>query len=666
MRERLHPTLADYVAIAINPVLVMGLVGSLVYFLLELLYRGNYPDRLQFSLTMFVLAIVLISRISLEDGFEHAAPYGIALAVVVGLALNRFIDYRGGPWASFGWLVNWGLMALTWWCAHKLTQDTTGIDEREEAAGEGLLQTVGLESAGEQPRSQPAEKAAAVEKRAADATPIEPGESGAPGTPSAKKKHPPGFWVVYFSLASLPIFGIGQLFIPASKTASRRYVFLLLVVYVACGLGLLLTTSFLSLRRYLRQRYLEMPPLTAGTWLSTGGVLIVILLVLVAVLPRPNPEYGISALPPELGGHNRASSPLAVGREGAKDKAAQQGAGVDHAPQPSPEKTAHSSGSDPRQTFGSNDKRAASSGGQEKSSAANSQGTSSQQDSPDAKKGRQKGENQQSGNNAGQAKNSTGQDKGAGRSKHAQGDDKSPGNNSERQAKDEPRARREPPSDRGQPQPARPPTEERATESARPALSSAADWGGWLAELAKWLVYAAFLAAAGYGACRQREKLLAGCQAAVAAWHDFWERWIGRTPARSQPAAAAAEVARPAARRRAFAEFIDPFAAGTAMSYSPQELARYTFAALEAWAGEQGCPRGADETPHEFAARLSVHYEPLRSAAGTLADYYCRAVYSTNPLPAAARGQLSAVWRQLPQNTVAAQDELSPRRSHRR
>ena len=103
MSRRLKPTLADYVVIAINPVLIMGLVGSLIYFLLEILYGGHYPDRLQFCLTMFVFAIVLISRISMEDGFERAAPFGIALAVVVGIALNRYVDYHGAVGRKF-WL----------------------------------------------------------------------------------------------------------------------------------------------------------------------------------------------------------------------------------------------------------------------------------------------------------------------------------------------------------------------------------------------------------------------------------------------------------------------------------------------------------------------------------------------------------------------------------
>jgi hypothetical protein len=42
-----RPTLADYIIIAISPALIMALVGSLVFFLLELFYQGQYQARLQ-------------------------------------------------------------------------------------------------------------------------------------------------------------------------------------------------------------------------------------------------------------------------------------------------------------------------------------------------------------------------------------------------------------------------------------------------------------------------------------------------------------------------------------------------------------------------------------------------------------------------------------------
>ncbi len=52
--DRPNQTLADYVAIAISPALIMGLVGSLVFFLQEILYSesGPYKAKLQW---IFVL-----------------------------------------------------------------------------------------------------------------------------------------------------------------------------------------------------------------------------------------------------------------------------------------------------------------------------------------------------------------------------------------------------------------------------------------------------------------------------------------------------------------------------------------------------------------------------------------------------------------------------------
>ena len=53
--------------------------------------------------------------------------------------------------------------------------------------------------------------------------------------------------------------------------AARAGLFLYFLVYIASGMGLLLATSFLNLRRYLRQRKLKMPGAMTATWLSTGA-----------------------------------------------------------------------------------------------------------------------------------------------------------------------------------------------------------------------------------------------------------------------------------------------------------------------------------------------------------------------------------------------------------
>ena len=145
MSRRIQPTLMDYVVIAINPALIIVLINSLVYFLLEMFYQGQYPERLHFCLSMFILGAVLIARISMEEGWEHAAPFGIALAIVISLAMHQFVSYKGTSLDAVGWLINYAMIALAWWCAHKLTWDCTLVDETQDASGEGLLQTVGLE-----------------------------------------------------------------------------------------------------------------------------------------------------------------------------------------------------------------------------------------------------------------------------------------------------------------------------------------------------------------------------------------------------------------------------------------------------------------------------------------------------------------------------------------
>src|SRR5262249_51161999 len=153
--------------------------------------------------------------------------------------------------------------------------DCTLVDESQDASGEGLLQTVGLEK--QEPGDKGATDQEQLKEPAAKKRDRSTNSFSATGAilpvPSIEKDrkswwakflerrrrpHAPGVWIVYFSLAALPIFGFGQAFIPVANVASRRYAFVLLLVYVAAALGLLLTTSFLGLRRYLRQRRLEM------------------------------------------------------------------------------------------------------------------------------------------------------------------------------------------------------------------------------------------------------------------------------------------------------------------------------------------------------------------------------------------------------------------------
>jgi hypothetical protein len=260
-------TLADYMVIGISPVLIMLLVGSLSFFLIEVFYRGEAVGSVRWVVFWFVMAVVLVSRIGIEQGTGHAAGYGLALAAATWIYLVNVHP---------AYLLGILLLGIVWWSAHKLTWDCTLIDDDEDASGSGLLQT-----AGEGQKFKREEAASIGKKTTAGFSTKNDHKRRAP------VPHPPGLWVVYFSLVALPLFGIGQMLLPGGDTVSRRAGFVHLFIYLAAAVGLLLTTSFLGLRRYLRQRYLQMPGVIAFGWLKFGAGVAGLVLVAALLLPRP-------------------------------------------------------------------------------------------------------------------------------------------------------------------------------------------------------------------------------------------------------------------------------------------------------------------------------------------------------------------------------------------
>ncbi len=317
MPHRLKKTLLDYLVIAISPALIMLMVGSLVFFLIEVFYQGNFTGRLLYIFALFVMAAVLVARISIEQGRERAFLFAVPLGIVTLLAINRFVQFQGGILESLSFFINLGLIAVVWWSADKLTWDCTLIDEDQEDTGEGLLEAVGLEKSSK----------GAMEREIAPLPEVPEATTSRDEPPSwwhrfierRRRPHAPGVWVIYFSLAALPLFGIGQLFIPAANLADRQNAFNLLCVYTASGLGLLLTTSFLGLRRYLRQRRQEMPLSIVNLWLIVGGAIIAGVMLAAMLLPRPNAEYAISAPPFRIGSPDQHASQYGAGREGVEE-----------------------------------------------------------------------------------------------------------------------------------------------------------------------------------------------------------------------------------------------------------------------------------------------------------------------------------------------------------
>ena len=294
--------MVDYVVIAISPVLVATMIGSLAFFLAAVLQPSPYTMRFNFVIAMYTMGTVAISRISIEEGKEKAVLYGIPLAIVSFIALNVFAYYEG-PLPLMGTFVHALLITITWWSAHKLTWDCTVIFDHEDSSGQGLLQKVGLDDHDTQISKNNGEQQDDPE---ADSW-FERWKA------NRKKPHTPGVWLIYYSLAALPLFGLGNAFVVEAK---RSFCFQMGFIYVASALGLLMTTSFLGLRRYLRHRKIEMPDNMAKAWLSVGTGLIVVLMVAALILPRPDngPEWkDLSKL---FGDKEYETSDNAIGSDG--------------------------------------------------------------------------------------------------------------------------------------------------------------------------------------------------------------------------------------------------------------------------------------------------------------------------------------------------------------
>src|SRR5216110_2094750 len=108
--ERESPSVADYVVTGIGPALIMLMVGSLVFFLVEVLYAGKYSDRLLYTMFFFVFGAVLVARISIQQDANRARLYGLGLGIATYLAMLAYVEFPQGWLNSWGWLVNLGLL----------------------------------------------------------------------------------------------------------------------------------------------------------------------------------------------------------------------------------------------------------------------------------------------------------------------------------------------------------------------------------------------------------------------------------------------------------------------------------------------------------------------------------------------------------------------------
>jgi hypothetical protein len=610
-KDRPDQSLADFVGIALAPALVMCLVGTLVLFLLEVCYSGDYVERMRWTMFFFVFGIVLVCRMAmLPDVADRTWLYGGFLAAGTWVCLQTFVEYpHDSLIRALSPLINLLLIAIVWWSSGKLVRDCTSVDEDADMSGEGLLQASGIEKVGKDATGKDAED----EKTTAQGL-IAWWERYQRYRQKQEKKRTLGVWVIYFSLAALPLFGLGQSIIPPADGARRQASFLFLMGYVASGLCLLMTTCFLGLRRYLRQRKLKMPPAMTGVWLTCGLILIAALLGAGAVLPRPNSEYALFDLKSLTGGELFASS---------------------HAPlSDSPAKGPGEGGNSPDKE--GKEGEANGNSGQKEKGAGSGEGNNS-----GGQQGEKSGDGQKGGNEQGkqQGGEKSGNQQGGERAGKQPGENKG-GNQSGSRSGNPGRTGNQRPGKGGQSQDSK-----SGSRDGRPSSSSVTEG---TANIVKWIVFAIVgLITVGvvlFALVRFLANFTPWAANLLKAWQLFWARLFGRRAREAdddQPAVARVKARPP----RPFSSYNNPFRLG--QPWTPYELCCYTFVAFEAWAREHGVARQPGETPLEHAERLAEEIPDMQTDARRLALIYARGLYGSDELPPAVNDVLQQVWEHM-------------------
>lgn len=649
-RKKLRATLVDHLVAAIEPALIMLMVGGLMFFLLDVWYDGPVLERMRYILFWFIFGIVLITRVGMQIGGEQAKGYGVMLGGAVALVITVLAGFQ--PFALVA-------MGVAWWATHKLTYDCTLLDEDQDT-GVGLLQESGLDPTA---RGDTGEEAVAPDSR--EDLPDDPeamDTSLMPDRPGWKfwkkdeggkqRPHAPGVWLIYFTIAAIPLFGLGQWLVPSVQEDRRTWLSFYFLAYLASGMGLLLSTSFLNLRRYLRRRKLKMPAAMTATWLTTGAILIGVLTVAAALLPVPLARLGAARESSANADHLGASKYAMLKDSGVQGDGAQSEGRAASKASEAPESQGKPEGSgetnDPdarRQTNGQGREGGSGGRGQAKSGAPRGKPGASQS----GQQGKSGGANDQARDRSKGRERSAQQAKGDGRAKPQDGrsdnraEGKAPSNGGDEKGHSDQRDRSSsdhqnsgsPPS-----QGLRPPT--------LPLTAL-----GWL----RMPIMAAGIAVVIYGLIRYWRDLVQVIQSLIAAILAlFGFGWQPRVDAVvDQDEEKAGPPPRP------FASYSNPFDSGLVHQLSPDALIVYSFEALEAWAYERELAREPHETPLEFVNRLGEARPELGQDAARMVGYFVALIYGQRGFRAEVLAPLEQFWRTLEASawTIPATSEVS-------
>ncbi|PQO38111.1 DUF4129 domain-containing protein [Blastopirellula marina] len=647
MRPRV--TELDYAIIAVAPALIMVLVGSLMLFAVGLFYHGPHSFRLNWITCMFVLGIVSLARVHIEEGVARSATLGAAFSGAMLFAVWRLV-----PDAM---LLAVFILIGVWWVSTRLVYDCTVLEQSIDASKKGLMQWIRPE-AEETPSERPQMAEPEVEGVTGSDTeekPVSLADKVDAWLNPTNTKFAPGAWVVYFSLGALPIFGFGQAFAPSLAPANRWYLFTLLVAYVFAALCLLVTTSFLGLRRYLQQRGVEMPLSMTGTWLGVGFGVVALTLMVVSILPRPNAEYELAKIPFYQDQAERTASRYSQGDDGTKDNRKDRSGTTknqDQADEDSAKSNeTRSDGKQPGDQSDPNAKQTKQGKSKDSSKQSSDQSKSDQQQKGDSGKSDSKQGDKSSDQGKSQDKQTKQQgdqtqqqDSPQGKSgeqqqNNTQKSDPQKGDSSQENGRQEDGEQGKTTDQKDSEESSHESQESESQDQSSQQSSSSNSFSfsfPALGDLVKLIVYAGVAALIVFIIWKFHEDI-------AKAWADFWNSLFGGKKKESAEEEEAAPVQKP---RRRFSSFRNPFQDPTWKKKPAEEWVRYSFAALEAWADERGHARKEEQTPGEFAVMLEQHFDDLTENVRRAADLYGQVAYGSGKAP----GETLEILRQLWQN----------------
>ena len=285
----------DIIIEAAIPLLIIGLIWSTVIFAItinDIAYHGG-GDMLKLVFFLYVMGTVMINRIAgyyRESG--KAVAYSIVLVCLMAIFALQFSgrqgSFFGGQGEGTGILLNLALIVVVGIVSYKIAREScldlqdTGKEKTALQLKNSLLaqrdwyQRMELEEEQERERLE-------EEKKEAEEKPD-------PERERIPKKHP-GIWIVYFSLFSLVVFAVGQRLLPKDDGDLYRYTFTCLAANLTCALALLSLITLSSVRQRSWEKRTLVRPGVGWFWIMGGTAIIVVVVSLATLPPRPVPSY---------------------------------------------------------------------------------------------------------------------------------------------------------------------------------------------------------------------------------------------------------------------------------------------------------------------------------------------------------------------------------------